>query len=100
MEAYRIDGGVPAGTSIRPGELGCLMTRMRMIKTTKLGKRSKKPSGIDIDEFPFSLMRLRKKDNLERVFGFSFFQSSAGGVVETEGRRLYNRCTKPILKDF
>lgn len=60
-----MEGGVPAGTSIRPVELGCLMTRIRINITTRLGKRSKKPSGIDMEEFPFKRMRLRKKDNLD-----------------------------------
>jgi hypothetical protein len=96
---YRIDGGVPAGTNIRPGELGCLMTRMRMINTTRPGKRRRKPSGIDMDEFPFNLMRLRKKDSRESALGFSSFQSAAWGAEETEGRRLYSRCTKPIMKN-
>ena len=95
---YLIDGGVPAGTNIRPGELGCLMTRMRMITTTKLGKRRRNPNGIDMDEFPFSRMRLRKNDNLESPLGFSLFQSTSGGVEETAGIRLYSRCTKPIMK--
>jgi hypothetical protein len=73
------------------------MTRMRMVKTTTLGKRRRNPNGIDMDEFPFNLMRLRKNDNRESVLGFSFFQSSAVSGEETEGRRLYSRCTNPIV---
>ncbi len=84
----RIDGGVPAGTSIPPGELGCFMTRMRMITTTKLGKRRRNPNGIEMDEFPFNLMRLRKKDNRDSVLDFSFFHSVAGGIEDAAGSRL------------
>ena len=71
-----------------------------MVKTTKLGKRSRKPSGIDMDEFPFNLMRLLKKDNRDSVLGFSSFHSAALGVQEIEGRRLYSRCAKSMVKDF
>lgn len=94
-----MEGGVPAGTNIRPGELGCFITRIRIRITTKLGKRSKKPKGIDMDEFPFSLIRLRKKESLGSVLDFSFFHSSAAGAVEIAGRRLTSRCTKPILRN-
>lgn len=95
--AYRMEGGVPAGTSMRPGELGCLTTKMRIKSTTKLGKRSRKPSGIDMEEFPFSLIRLRKNDSLGSVLGFSFFQSAGSGTDESEGRRLTRRCTNPMI---
>ena len=88
---------MPAGTSMRPGELGCFMTRMRINKTTKLGKRSRNPRGMDIEDLPLSLIRLRKKDNRGRVLGFSFFHSSGDGAGETEGRRLSTRCTNPMV---
>lgn len=90
-----MEGGVPAGTNMRPVELGCLTTRIRINTTTKLGKSNRKPRGIDMDEFPFSLIRLRKKDNLDAaVFGFGPFHSSKGG---DEGARLSRRCTNAMV---
>jgi hypothetical protein len=68
-----------------------------MIMTTKLGKRRRKPSGIEMDELPFNLMRLLKKDNRESVLGFSSFQSADAGGADVAGRRLYSRCTKPMV---
>lgn len=90
-EAYRMEGGVPAGTRIRPGELGCLITRMRINMTTRLGKRSKKLSGIDMEEFPFNRIRLRKKDNFDWERGFSCFQSSVAGSEGMAGKRFSRR---------
>jgi hypothetical protein len=66
-----------------PVELGCFMTRMRIITTTKLGNNRRNPSGIDIDELPFNLMRLRKKDNDESAFCFSLLTSPVLGVGKT-----------------
>jgi hypothetical protein len=64
--------------------------------TTRLGNSNRKPRGIEMEEFPFSLIRLRKKDNRDPDFGFSFFQSSTAGV---EGKVLYSRCKNPMVKD-
>lgn len=94
--AYLMDGGVPAGTNMRPGEFGCFITRMRINMTTRLGNSNRKPRGIDMEEFPFSLIRRRKKDNRDTDFGFSFFQSSTAGV---EGKLLYSRCKNPMIMD-
>jgi hypothetical protein len=58
---------------------------MRINTTTRLGKRSKKPKGIDMDEFPFNLMRLRKNDNFGSARAFSFFHSSVVGARGAEG---------------
>lgn len=77
-----------------PGEFGCFITRIRIKMTTRLGNSNRKPRGIDIEEFPFSLIRLRKNDNRDTDFGFSFFHSSTAGV---EGRRLYSRCNSPMF---
>lgn len=82
---------------MRPGELGCFTTRMRINSTTKLGKRSRKPNGIEMEELPFTLIRLRKNDNRGSVLDFSFFESSADSPSGTEGKRLSTRCTKPII---
>jgi hypothetical protein len=64
---------------------------MRINTTTRLGKRSKNPRGIDIEEFPFNLMRLRKNDNLGEARAFSFFQSSVVGTCGTVGTRFHIR---------
>lgn len=53
----RMDGGAPEGIMIRPGEDGCLTKRKRIKMTTMHGNSSTKPSGIDIDELPFSRIR-------------------------------------------
>ena len=70
-QTYRMVGGEPAGTSMWPGDEGCLTTRMRIKITTMVGKRRTNPSGIDIEELPFSRMRRRKKDNLDNGLDFS-----------------------------
>jgi hypothetical protein len=49
-----------------------------------------------MEEFPFSLIRLRKKDNRDSALGFSFFQSSTDLV---EGKRFSKRCTNPMVED-
>lgn len=92
MPTHRILGGVPAGTNIRPGELGCLTTKMRMRMTTKLGNKSRNPSGTDMEEFPFNLIRLRKKDRRgdDLDFDFSVVHSSGEGGDEA-GRRFNAR---------
>ena len=52
---------------------------------------------MEMDEFPFNLMRLRKKDNLDCDRGFSCFQSSFKLAEEAEGSRFSKRWTKAIL---
>jgi hypothetical protein len=56
---------------------------MRIITTTKLGNNRRNPNGIDIDELPFNLMRLRKNDNDESAFGFSLLTSPVPSVGRT-----------------
>lgn len=54
---------------------------------------------MDMDELPFNLIRLRKKDNCGSVLDldFSFLTSSADGPNGTEGKRLSTRCTTPFI---
>lgn len=78
-----MEGGAPAGTRMWPGDDGCLITKIRMSMTTMLGNSNMKPRGIEIEEFPFSRMRRRKKENLEEPLPLCDFTSSnigAGGV--------------------
>lgn len=60
--------------------------------TTKLGNKSRNPSGTDMDEFPFNLIRLRKKDRRgdDLDFDFSVVHSSGEGGDEA-GRRFNAR---------
>ena len=79
-----MDGGDPAGTSILPGDDGCLITSMRMRTTTMAGNRRTNPSGTEMEELPFSRMRRRKNDNLDPGLAFSDFsdlKSSIGAVL-------------------
>jgi hypothetical protein len=93
-----MDGGAPEGIRMRPGEDGCLTKRKRMNTTTIHGNRSTKPSGIEMDELPFSRIRRRKNDNRGKVRPFSFLKSSRDGMFGVEGIRLTSPCTKPMAE--
>lgn len=97
MQTYLMEGGVPAGTRMRPEDEGCRMMRMSINNTTMLGNSRMKPSGIEIEELPFNRIRLRKKDNLEADFG-DFSSSEEAGVVY--GMLLTSRWTKPELFEY
>jgi hypothetical protein len=60
------------------------------------GNSRTNPNGIEIDEFPFNRIRLRKKDNAGSAWAFSLLKSSAGGGFSEEGIRLTRPCTKPM----
>jgi hypothetical protein len=65
---------------MRPEDEGCRIMRMSINNTTMLGNSRTNPSGMEMDEFPFNRIRLRKKDNLDA--GLDDFSSSGGaGVV-------------------
>ena len=83
--AYLIEGGVPAGTNIRPGDDGCLITRMRIKMTTIHGKRSTNPKGTDIDEFPRILILLLKNESRVSVRGLSAAHFSEDGTEGVDG---------------
>ena len=63
--AYLIDGGDPAGTSIRPGEDGCLTTNIKITRTTIVGNNSRKPKGIEMAEFRFKPTLLLRKEKFD-----------------------------------
>ena len=91
-----MDGGEPAGTRIRPGDEGCLTTRTSIKSTTMLGNRSTKPSGIEIEEFPFNRIRRRKRDRLGSRLDFSPFNSSREGTFGDDGMLFRRLLMKPI----
>jgi hypothetical protein len=66
--------------------------------TTMHGNNSTNPSGTEIDELPFSRMRLRKNDNRGRVRPFPPFKSSSVGMVGVEGIRLIIPCMKSMAE--
>lgn len=66
-ETNRIEGGVPAGIKIPPGDEGCRTKRSRIKTITRHGNSKTNPRGIEIDELPFNLILRRKKANLGRA---------------------------------
>jgi hypothetical protein len=88
-----MDGGAPAGMRIPPEEDGCL-TKISTIKTIIThGNNNTKPSGIEIDELPRSLILLRRKANRLASWPFSREVSSRGASAGADGRRLTMRRT-------
>lgn len=80
---------------IPPGDAGCRTKRSKTKTITRQGKRSTNPSGIEIDELPFSRILRLKKANLETLRPFSRDESSRGRLGE-EGSHFEMRCFKPI----
>lgn len=72
-----IEGGVPAGIKIPPGEAGCRTKRSRISTITRHGNSKTRPRGIEIDELPFRRILRRKKANLG-WWPFSLGASSNG----------------------
>lgn len=54
-------GGAPAGIRILPGEEGCRTKRIKISVITINGNKRTNPKGIEMPEFPLSLIRRRKK---------------------------------------
>ena len=77
-DTYRMEGGVPAGIKIPPGDEGCRTKRRRMKAITRQGNNKTNPRGIEMEELPFKRMRLRKKANLDEAWPFSCETSSRG----------------------
>jgi len=77
-----MDGGVPAGIKMPPGEEGWRTKRSRIRIITRHGNNKTKPRGIEIDELPFSRILRRKKANLGYTPPFSFETSSRGRLGE------------------
>jgi hypothetical protein len=73
---------------IPPGEEGCL-TKISTIRTiTRHGNSKTNPSGIEIDELPFNLIRRLKKANRDTSLPFSWETSSRDARAGADGRRL------------
>lgn len=73
-----MEGGVPAGIKMPPGEAGCRTKRSRMRTITRQGNSKTSPRGIEIDELPFRRILRRKKANLGWRRPFSLGASSNG----------------------
>ena len=95
-ESYLMDGGAPAGINSRPGEDGCLTKMMRISRTTRHGNSKTNPNGIEIEEFPFSRIRRRKKDNWGSNRPLSLLRSSSAGRLGEDGIRFASPCKNPI----
>jgi hypothetical protein len=94
----RMEGGAPEGIKMRPEEDGCLTKRKRIRMTTMQGKSRTKPSGIEIDEFPFIRIRRRKNDNCGKPRPLSPLKSLSDGMFGVEGILLTSPCTKSIAE--
>ena len=90
-----IDGGVPAGIKIPPGEEGCRTKRSKIRTITRHGNSKTNPKGIEIDELPFKRILLLKNANLEMLRPFSRETSSTGRLGE-EGSHFEIRCVNPM----
>lgn len=66
---------------------------------TRHGNSSTKPKGIEIEEFPLSLIRRLKNANFGITRPFSFELSSSGGMTGAEGIRFVRRFMNPIGAD-
>lgn len=93
--ANLIEGGVPAGIRIPPGDEGCRTKRSRTRTITMHGNSKTKPRGIEIDELPLRRILRRKKANREKLRPFSREESSMGRLG-VEGSHLEIRCFKPM----
>lgn len=93
-----MDGGAPAGMNTRPGEVGCRKNRTHIKIVTRPGKRSTRPRGIEIVEFPFRRIRLRNKPEGSRGVILSAFsdQPLIRGNGGGDGIRFVRFCTKPM----
>lgn len=93
---YRIVGGVPAGTSICPGEDGCRKNSTHMSMMTMHGKRTTMLRGMERLELPLRRIRRLKKasrgDRRSVCLEKSFSVGNGGG----EGMRFVRVCRRPI----
>lgn len=85
FKANLIDGGVPAGIKMPPGDEGCRTKRRRIRTITRHGNNKTKPRGIEIEEFPFRRILRRKKSNLGSTLPFSRDAASSSGRLGEEG---------------
>lgn len=73
-----MEGGVPAGIRMPPGDEGCRIKRSRMKTITRHGNSNTNPRGIEMEELPFKRMRRRKKAKRPAERPFSRGSSSIG----------------------
>jgi len=92
-DTNRIEGGVPAGIRMPPGDEGCRTKRSRMKTITRQGNSKTNPRGIEMDELPFNRMRRRKKANRGEAWPFSR-ETSSKGRLGALGSRLVMRWMK------
>lgn len=85
-----IEGGVPAGMRIPPGEAGCRTKSSRIRTITRHGNSKTNPRGIEIEELPFNRILRLKKANLDRLRPFSRDESSRGRLG-VEGSHFVTR---------
>lgn len=81
-----MDGGVPAGIKIPPGDEGCRTKRSRIRTITRHGNSNTKPKGIEIEELPFKRILRLKKANRGRRLPFSREASSRGRLGDDGSR--------------
>jgi hypothetical protein len=80
-----------------PSELGCRTNRIRINIMTMHGNSKTRPSGMEMDEFPFSRMRLRKKANRGDTVSTRRDRSSSFSKLACEdGSLLTIFCTSSI----
>ncbi len=96
IETYRIDGGAPAGISIRPGDDGCRTTKTSIKMITMHGKRRTAPRGMEMEELPFNRIRRLRSASLGDIRYFCRDRSSREGKVGEEGIRFRRFLTIPI----
>lgn len=87
-----MDGGAPAGTSNFPGDEGCRTNITIMRIMTMVGKRTTRPSGIEMDELPLRRMRRRRKARRGESRSPLDSPSSRGATVRAVGMRFLRLC--------
>ena len=81
-----MEGGVPAGIKIPPGDEGCRTNRSKIRTITRHGNSNTKPNGIEMEELPFNRILLLKKANLACRLPFSREASSRGRLGDDGSR--------------
>lgn len=95
--SYLTVGGAPAGLSMCPDDSGCRTTSNNITINSIHGKSRTKPSGIEMRELPFNLMRLLKMLNLGDILSAVFERSSIFGSAAVEGRRFFRPCKRSMV---
>ena len=93
---HLINGGAPAGISIRPGDDGCRTKRISIRIITISGNNNTAPKGRDIFELPFNRMRFLEKAKPGSMCSLLKARSSSEGKSGGEGARLASFCIHPM----